>query len=146
VKADTLVLLASTPSLPKQKRRFHSSQLPVPLPESSRISGPTLFATAEWKEEPMPTSQRVIDIAKTLVERLCDGQHREGKVTYEIDPGSFRPISQCKAGTAGFAFSVTDTETDEAQGLRIVFDIKNWTVWLSNGFNREGDLYTLDEV
>lgn len=94
----------------------------------------------------MPTSQRIIDITETLVERLCAGQYSEGKVTYQIDPDSFSPIGQCRAGMAGFAFSVTDTETDETQDLRIVFDINNWTVWLSNGFNREGDLYTLDEV
>ena len=94
----------------------------------------------------MPTSRRIIEITETLLERLCADQHSEGKVMYKINSGSVEPIGQCRAGMVGFAFSFTDTETDEAQDLRIVFDINNWTVWLSNGFNREGDLYTLDEV
>jgi len=47
---------------------------------------------------------------------------------------------------AGFIFSVTEAETDESQDLRLVYDLNAWTVCLSNGFNREGDLYTLDEV
>lgn len=80
------------------------------------------------------------------MERLCAGQHREGEVTYQIDPGSFKPIGHCKAGMAGFIFSVTEAETDESQDLRLVYDLNAWTVCLSNGFNREGDLYTLDEV
>jgi hypothetical protein len=55
-------------------------------------------------------------------------------VTHQIDPGSLKPIGECRADVGGFAFSVADIETDETQDLRIVFDMNNWTVWLSNGF------------